>query len=223
MSKNQSNNINKTISGTEFNILYKDVNFVKLTSEDENHNDLQFHDGLNEDILPFYPHGACHAGGIYFIDEKVMKSWIYYNMKFMVYVRSVQIPDDAQVYIENNKFKTDKIILGSRQNISEETYIDAIINYCVTPSCFPQHILTKKICLTLMKHIAYPLSQIPHNLKDKELCMEGVKLCGLSLLCVPVELRDREICMEAVKQSCHAIHYIPKDMIDAEMKLIAKC
>jgi hypothetical protein len=35
----------------------------------------------------------------------------------MYWTRNVIIPDDAKVYVENNKFKADKIILDDRQLI----------------------------------------------------------------------------------------------------------
>ena len=43
--------------------------YLKITNEAENHNGLQYHDGLIQDILPFKKEGSCVPGGIYFSDE----------------------------------------------------------------------------------------------------------------------------------------------------------
>lgn len=114
----------KVLSGTEFNEKYNDIQFVKLTNSCENHNNFHFSDGLNKDIHPFNPYGTCQSGGIYFIKKDNAHLWTFYNDAIgpMKYMRTVTIPDDARVYEEEDKYKTDMIILGPRKLINKEIY-----------------------------------------------------------------------------------------------------
>ena len=110
---------NKLLSGKDFNQRYQTDKFVKLTNELENHNGYQFETGLNIDSIPFNPSGECGTGGIYFCSREKMSMWLNYGYKPMIYVRWVSIPDDAVVYIEEDKFKADRMILSERQKIDD--------------------------------------------------------------------------------------------------------
>jgi hypothetical protein len=105
------------ITGKQFNEQYKDYKFVKFTNEIEKHNRFRFKTGLNFDHLEFNPVGQCRPGGIYFTDYNKRTMWLEYGGKKMHWTRNVTIPDRAQVYVENNKFKADKLILSERQLI----------------------------------------------------------------------------------------------------------
>ena len=48
-----------------------------------------------------------------------MHKWLKYGNKKMVWMRYVSIPDDAQVYVDDNKYKCDKFILHERMKISQ--------------------------------------------------------------------------------------------------------
>lgn len=48
------------------------MNFYKILSEEEVQYGMKYHDGLNEDILPFNPTGSCMPGGIYFSREDIL-------------------------------------------------------------------------------------------------------------------------------------------------------
>src|SRR5579872_544771 len=99
----------KEITGELFNQLFPNMIFIKLTNETENHNEFQFHDGLNIDDIPFYPIGECIPGGIYFTKLEKEWKWIKYRSEPMKYMRKVSIPNDARVYIERDKCKADKL------------------------------------------------------------------------------------------------------------------
>ena len=92
------------------------MNFYKITNEKENHNGLQYHDGLNVDILPFNPHGDCAKGGIYFAREDILAF-----LNFGPWIRQVTLPNDAEIYKNPGnpkKWKADKVILGKREKIT---------------------------------------------------------------------------------------------------------
>lgn len=47
------------------------MKFYKIV-DPEGHNDMIYTEGLNIDILPFYPFGDCEKGGIYFSREDIL-------------------------------------------------------------------------------------------------------------------------------------------------------
>lgn len=111
------NRNSNTYTGKEFNKHFKGRVFVKLTNKEECHNGYQFKDGLNEDFRTFNPSFNCMPGGIYFCEFDKIHKWIKYGGKFMVHMRTVTMPNDAQVYETDLKFKADKLILGPALSI----------------------------------------------------------------------------------------------------------
>src|SRR5579872_1654884 len=75
--------IGKVMSGKEFNEIFSGVDFVKLTNESENHNDYQFHDGLNIDQHEFKHDKKCSKGGFYFTSIGGISKWCFYNDMIM--------------------------------------------------------------------------------------------------------------------------------------------
>lgn len=114
--------IHKVYTGKEFNeiAIRYGMKFYKFTNHNEIHHGFQIRDGLNVDTIEFNPRGECQAGGLYFTDKEHALCWKRGNTFF----REVTIPDDAQVYIEKLKYKTDKFILGPRMKISQYIYAD---------------------------------------------------------------------------------------------------
>lgn len=119
--KNDTNGLNNligvTMTGKQFNELFNDIVFYKLTSKSEIHNDFKFVTGLNTDTVPFTTYCTCCPGGIYFTAKNNLHQWITYKSEPMVYKRLITIPDDANVHFEKDKLKADKLILGPKQPI----------------------------------------------------------------------------------------------------------
>ena len=93
--------------------------YVKLTTKDCCHNGLQFVEGLNTDPVEFYPYGACHEGGIYFIEQAYIHKWLEYNGKIMYWIWDVDIPLGARFHDEGNKMKANKINLSNKRTITQ--------------------------------------------------------------------------------------------------------
>ncbi len=104
------------ISGKAFKALHPGIKFYKLTTSDENHNGYKFQDGINIDTNAINTN-KCSKGGIYFTNEENISNWLAYNKKIMKYKREVEILDDSKICIEENKYKTDKMILKSQEEI----------------------------------------------------------------------------------------------------------
>ena len=108
----------KIFTGKEFNELFENYQFIKLTNERCIHNNFKFKEGLNTDTIKFNPVGDCSAGGLYFTEMKYMSEWINYNNTgLMCYVWDVTIPYDAKVYIEKSKCKSTNIKLSNKRSI----------------------------------------------------------------------------------------------------------
>src|SRR5579872_719222 len=214
------------LSGVKFNRLFIHQRFVKLTNITENHNRLQYKDGLIVDPIPFDPTGACKRGGIYFVEESEAHKWLSYNGEPIYYMRKVSIPDTAKVYIEDGKFKTDKLILGSKSSINNEMYLQFIeysLKYIHIYTIFkfiPTQCMNKALCFEIVKRYndyPYLLTYIPHNVIDKELCLEIIRRYGShdDVLCyVPLSIIDKELCLEAVNRNWTTLRYVPDHIKD---------
>jgi len=99
--------------------------YVKLTTVDHRHGRMTYKEGLNclPDNEPFRPHGTCEPGGLYFTFVKYIPEWLIYNDKIMVYVWDVELDDNCQVYIDEDKdkskFKCDQFRLSHCRPIRE--------------------------------------------------------------------------------------------------------
>ena len=100
----------KEIDGKLFNELNGGKKLYKILNHNLRHYDFQYREGLNKDTIMFNPSYECQRGGLYFCEEKFIIDYINYGIK----IATVEILDDARVYVENRKFKANKIILSTR-------------------------------------------------------------------------------------------------------------
>ena len=109
--------IESCYTGKEFNSLCMYAHSLyRITNREEEHNGFKYNTGLNEDTLQFNPTGKCSAGGLYFFDRGQVSECKRY-VKCGYWIRKLEIPNDARVYVENNKYKTNKFILHERIRI----------------------------------------------------------------------------------------------------------
>jgi hypothetical protein len=100
------------------------MKYYKILNEDECHNGLQYKTGLNVDILPFYPHGDCEPGGIYFAREDILNF-----LSYGPWIREVTIPPRVRVYKNPGypvKWKAKRVILGRRRRITDRLVLGLI-------------------------------------------------------------------------------------------------
>jgi hypothetical protein len=198
--------IGSVLSGEEFNKINNRKLFVKLTNYNENHNGFQFDSGLNVDTVPFNPEGECLPGGIYFCELKKMIHWLDYDDQPMVYYRYVLIPEDSRVYIENDKFKADKLILTKRRLISdiltEKMYIEAAGNDGMVLQYIKKQ--TEAICLTAVKQNGIALQYVDRQ--TEQICLVAVQENGIALRYV--KSQTGTICLAAVQENGMALRYV---------------
>lgn len=239
---------NIEITGKEFNIYFASKRkYVKLTNEKEVHNGYMFKDGENVDTIPFYPHGECNEGGIYFTELGKIDRWLDYGSTGkMKWMRDVEIPNNARVYIEHNKVKADKLVLKGRNAIWSNYEACKIIVQAkgtalrqVDPSIIttelcalainlggrledvPVSLRSADMCLLAVGKNGYNLQYVPDDMKTIEICLAAVKSSGDNLQYVPKNIMTDDMCLTAVKKSGHNLEYVPNDMKTPEMCITA--
>jgi hypothetical protein len=222
------------ISGEMFCTIFPNLSkrLVKLTNLWECHNGFRFKTGLNEDTIPFDPTDECKKGGIYFTDIGNIARWLEYSNEIMKYCRTVTLPSDCRVYIEDGKFKADKMILGERVDISDLPYWSDN-NYCLNA-------VRKDIkSLIYIRDINHDIQiEAVRNNRDairylfvkkinisKEIKIEVVKRHPLAILCLLDYQIDipKEVQLEAVKHNWDVIGFLLQHKINVsdEVRLAA--
>jgi hypothetical protein len=216
-------------TGKEFNKIVNENNLilVKVLNYDEYHFNFQYKEGLNIDTNEFNPNGECNKGGLYFTDYRYL---LYFYEIYGKIIRLIEIPNDARVYIEDNKYKADKIILNEKITIEEfyENYVNnkeicmkAVKKYGYALKYVPENLKDYDICLKAVKEDGLALKYVPKNIINKEICLAAVKNNGLALDYVPKNIINKEICLEAVKKNGEALKYVPENIIDKDICLEA--
>lgn len=85
----------------------------------------------------------------------------------------------------------------------------------------PRDLLTKEMCMDIVRQNGEALRSVPDEMKDREMCLAAVTQYGDALVAVPTKYRDKEMCLAAVTERGTALHYVPKELIDKELALIA--
>jgi hypothetical protein len=184
---NEHDLIGVELSGEDFNEFYKEP-LVKLTNRKCIQKGYHFVYGLNEDFNKFCAMPNT-AGGLHFTTKENVGKWLLCDdTMHMYYIWNVEIPSDARVYIEKDKFKADKIILKRKIAIFE----------------------SDDYMLFLSKN-GLGLKLLPNSLITKEICDICVNQNGLALQYVPNEFKTYDLCHMALKNNSFALRYIPKE------------
>lgn len=95
------------LSGKEFNEKYQDKQFYKLTNATNKHFGMVYQEGENIDVKKLNINDC--TTGMYFFETS--KMFHFYKSKY-THVRTVTIPEDAEVIVRQKSFRTNKFILG---------------------------------------------------------------------------------------------------------------
>ena len=219
--------VGKEMSGKEFNELFPDIEFVKLTNIMEKHHGFQYMDGLNINIHKF----DHDNGGLHFTPKIYAHMWIICEDKVMVYTRKVTLPDDAKIYIKNTTcIMSDKLILDKEEEIHINEYIKYLKNNEL-PYRFRyfkyifkylkiRNIQQAKIfCLEYMKctgvKICEPwVDELPECILTKEMCVEALKYNPSVIKHIPQRFLDKDMCISAIKQQPTVLKYVPETFLD---------
>ena len=191
----------KVFSGKEFNNIYKGYKFVKALADEYAD---EYKEGLNIYSSTFNLAGKCSAGGIYFADLNKPYMYIDYGNKFSY----VTILDEALVYIEEDKFKANMIILTNILPLSE--FFLQNIQLCelfVQQNGLALEYVkdqTEEICKLAVKQNSSAFKYVKDQ--TEEICKLAVQQNG-SVLKYFNEQTD-ELCKLAVKQNGLAFHFV---------------
>lgn len=171
------------MSGLAFNNLYKGTKFYKFLFDNLVHRGFQYNLGTNIDDHEFNPKYECSEGGLYFCDQtKCHMFWKNYGHTLGV----VEIPNDARVYIEKDKFKADKIILSE------------VLNFKRVPVIF---------WIDMLQYDGTALEYILAENQTEDVCKMAVRQNGLALQYVRIEQTEL-MCMIAVQQNNYALKFV---------------
>lgn len=185
----------------------KNLNLCKILHNDQIHNDFQYQEGLNIDSIKFNPNGNCSSGGLYFCRFEDFPLYIGYGTK----IARITLPDDARVYVEQNKFKADKIILSDIREIKDmkEWNDFKFCNETVNRNRYAlQYVInqTPEICLAAVQQNGYTLQYVKEP--TPEIYLEAVRENGLALQFIYNQ--TSEICLAAVQQNGLALQFVKK-------------
>jgi len=102
--------------------------YYKITNEQETHKGLQYHDGLNVDPVPFYPHDNCEPGGIYFASVDIL-AFLHRGP----WIREVIVPEGEEIYTNPGtpvKYKAHQVILKERREITLDVIKELVADGC---------------------------------------------------------------------------------------------
>lgn len=207
--------LGRTYTGAEINAANLGW-LVKLTSATECHNNLTFKTGLNRDAVPFAPRGGCSAGGMYFCRAQDAGRFFEYNGRQMAYVRTVTLPDDALVYVEKHKLKTNVYVLGPRATIhSHAELLNVLVEAgaAFDPNRFDNTLFTDDVLRRLLRQRTlavcrtvqrwdYSAAVLPRALTEIQELLELAAAVGLLVQDLPKEKRTREMLHAAIGSQC---------------------
>ena len=189
-------------TGREFNEIYKNINLYKFLNNNLTHYKFKYVVGLNEDIFPFNPTGECLEGGLYFCEEsKCNLHFLQYGQKLAL----IKIPNDARVYVEQDKFKSNKLIIKQIINFAD---VDDNFWLNIVPKNYYAFkfvkIQTPSICELAVQQNCHVLQFVKNQ--TEEMCISAVKRWGKLLQYV--HRQTESICFEAVQQNGLALKYV---------------
>jgi hypothetical protein len=221
----------KVISPQEFREAFPNQKCYKLTNELENHYGFQYKTGLNVDTNPFNPTGDSKEGGLYFFKEDQLIYYKKYTNSIEWIREVVSFPEDAKIYVEENKFKADKFILGEREEFNENKFPMnlltpelceiAVSKYGETLKFVPIELRTPKLCKIAVSKSSWVLQYVPDSLKTEEMCKIALKNYGYALRYVPENLQTEEICKIAVNQNGRSLKHVSQNLLTLELCKIA--
>ena len=223
----------KYYRGKDFKNLVRS-SFYRITNYEEIHNGFEYKTGLNVDVLPFDPSGECKAGGLYFFDGSQVTNFKQY-VPTGYWMRRVIIPDDAMVYIEKGKYKTNKFILREKigiGNVDPKKLVNVHDECCKFLNEYGKFLnsnknnsnnierILKLNAYMLLKIDAPTSNMIIIALKQNPNVIRYIKnpsdVLSLDLrkqfgtILYNSEIQTEEICIEAVKQNGISLQYVKK-------------
>ena len=192
-------------TGAEFNKAYEGTKFYKFLNYNLIHYGVKYELGLNIDPIEFNPTNTCSKGGLYFSEKnKCHLHYRHYGFKLAL----IEIPNDARVYVEDSKFKADRLIIKNITNFfsNDALWIDLISKDGLLLEYINEQ--TPEICMKALKQNGLALEFVKEQ--TPEICMTAIKQNGSALQFVTEPFLTEEICILAVKNNGFVLQFIKK-------------
>jgi len=201
----------KELTGAQFNDIYKGVKLYKFLHNNLTHYGFQYKLGLNIDTTPFKPKNTCSEGGLYFCDETTCyHHWRLYGKK----VALIEIPSDAIVYVEETKFKADRLMITEiidYDDLNDDFWIN--MSDHDTSALEFMKVQPYHICKRTIEQNGLAIRLIRDQ--TDELCKLAVKKNGDALR--HVTNQTFEVCRLAVEQTIYAKYFVRDQSIVEEL------
>lgn len=221
------------------------VELWKTLSDNKTHFGYVWHEGLNEDPLPWNPEGVCSKGGLYFTTIDMLTCYMDRSVWDRSWIGRITVDDDEPVWQEpNGKWKAHRVTLSDVRRIKDlddrDKYyflrgIDCLPKYDAANrqevwvemlTCYPwfMEFLTDRdmpIVRQIISRDGRLLVYVPTKMQTYELCMLAVNQRGTTLVNVPKDKKTYELCMTAVRREGCALQYVPQDMQTRELCRVA--
>lgn len=191
------------------------LKFYKLTNGKEFHRGHKYYTGLNIDKQNFKPVYLCERGGMHFFSSTQLVTHKRHTQD-AVFIRSVYIPEDARVYIDEQwKFKANKLVLGEKKifdildYIDYEVCINAVKDNWLALGCVPEEFKNEEICWIAVNNNPKALRDVPEKFKTEEMCWSAITKYSHALEYVPEKLKTKEMCIYSFKKNVFVLKYIP--------------
>ena len=210
--------INTEISGTDFNEIYKGIKCYKFLNDNLNHRGFIYAEGLNIDTEPFNPTGICSIGGLYFCEEA--ECWQYctdYGTKRAL----IEIPNDARVYVEQSKFKADKIFITEIKefdDIDDVFWIDILPKNAEVLKYIKNQ--TEELCILAVKKLGCAFKYVNEQFRTEDMCILAIKHNGWTFEYMK-EYQTERICRLAVQRNNKALEYVNEEFKTNELCVLA--
>ena len=208
----------KEYSGAEFNKAYEGIKLYKFMFDSLVHRGFKYRLGLNTDTTQFDPTGKCKKGGLYFCEESKCH---YYVNQYGNKLALIEIPDDARVYVEENKFKSDKLFIKDIidcDKINDEFWINIIHDNGLALEYVKNQ--THEICELAIRQNYEALYFVREQ--TPELCKLAIQRSGNALCYVNQKVSlPEDVYKLAVQQDGHALRYIKDEFRTNELCVLA--
>lgn len=144
---------------------------------------------------------------IYIFDISKAGSFLWLGDKFSY----VDIPDNAEVHINKDVFKTNKIILRKIEYITYAMYEDAIRKEPSSLLHVPKNILDFDLCWTSVSNYGWTLGYVPNELINFDIWFLAIQTHWTAIKYVPLQYKTYKLCMEVAKYDVKTIKYFPQD------------
>ena len=211
------NNFDYVISGADFNKEHDKIQFYKFLPNDLMFYNYQYELGLNSNELSFDSTGSYIKGGLYFCDKsKCHLFWKSYGTKLAL----ITIPNDATVYVEKDKFKSNKIIITDIldfTDVPDDFWLIIFNHSCIAFEYIKNQ--TEELCVLAINKNPWLIASVHDQFLTEELCKLAVNISGIVLQLIKNQTKD--ICTLAVKQHGMALKYVQNQFLTKDICFLA--